>query len=91
MRSGMYFGAVTIDAAVHFLNGFENSLHIFNLVVDHDAHNEVLVERGWKLSSMGSWPKMLAHGLSEEAVADELLAIAAASWHRTLLIANALG
>lgn len=54
MRSGMYFGTVTIDAAVHFLNGFENSLHIFNLVVDHDAHNEVLVERGWKLSSMGS-------------------------------------
>jgi len=88
----MYFGTVTIDAAVHFLNGFENSLHIFNLVVDRSAQAEVLRERGWTPhAAAASWPDMLARGLSEEAVVDELLAIAAESWRRTLLIANAPG
>ncbi len=70
----MYFGAVDVEAAIHFLNGVRLAVAAFagdNLTI----WRQVIAERGWGAGAMHPSRPMLDRGFSPARVIDEMLVI----------------
>ena len=81
-RPGMYVAA-ELPAVVNFLAGFYVGCSVAGVSAPTDGLDDtVVVERGWKVSSLGPLLSMKERGLSDEAILDELLAIEIEIWNR---------
>ena len=75
----MFFGAVAVEPAEHWLHGFEAAVSALFQYDDFKKHREqVLTAREWTWSADLPSTQMVERGLSPAAVVDELLAIESA-------------
>jgi hypothetical protein len=73
-RPAMYFGGLDVEAAAHWLHGFEFAIAmLFDLDVDFGSREEVWQSHGLELGGMGADTQMAERGLSPKAIIDELL------------------
>lgn len=76
-RPAMFFGAVAVEPAVHWLHGFETAA--MSLLGIRDPHLEVrqavLESRGWEFTARHPSSDMIERGLSPGEIIDELLSI----------------
>jgi hypothetical protein len=74
-RKSMYIGEVEVKAAGLFLAGFLAGCLACGFPVSWDKWRDAAAARRWKRSPLGPVPEMQARGMSEEEIADELIAI----------------
>jgi hypothetical protein len=73
-RPAMYFGGLEVEAATHWLHGFEAAIQVlFDLEVDFGSREEVWQSHGLELSGMGPDRQLIQRGLSPKAIIDKLL------------------
>jgi len=73
-RPAMYFGAVDVEAAMHFLNGV--GLAVKALLGDNiEIRRQVLITRGWDANAMHPSQQMIDRGLTPADAVDEMLVI----------------
>jgi hypothetical protein len=75
-RPAMYFGGLDVEAAAHWLHGFEAVLQVlFDLDVDFGSREEVWQSHGFEICGLQPYEQMARRGLSPKAIIDELLII----------------
>lgn len=76
-RPAMYFGAVAVEPAVHWLNGFQAAVYSLLGVRDPhlDVRQAVVESRGWEFLARHPSSEMSERGLTPGEVIDELLSI----------------
>jgi hypothetical protein len=75
-RPGMCFGKVDVEAALHFLTGFEVALGpLYGFDQVRELREQVGRERGWSWTANHPSRAMVRRGMSAESVIDELLVI----------------
>ncbi len=79
-RKGMYLDPVDGRAAENFVNGTSCVLAAMGVYDREQCWNRTVAVRGWKVRATKLVPQMQARGLSDEQIADEILAIEAESW-----------
>jgi hypothetical protein len=69
---------------VNFIHGFNAACHALGLPSGHDiSYEEAVQGRGWKSMEIGFEEELKRHGLTDDEIADELLAIEIEAWkHR---------
>jgi hypothetical protein len=71
------------SAIVNFLSGFHAACGFLGLTLPGDKFSDrVASERGWELTSAGSWREMERKGMDHSAIAAELLTIEIEAWKR---------
>jgi hypothetical protein len=75
-RPAMYFGGLDIEAAAHWLHGFEAAIQVaFDLDIDFGSREEVLNSHGLELHGMQPHEQMARRGIPPKGIIDELLVI----------------
>ncbi len=82
-RRMMFMGSNSASAASTFLLGFQSACFVFGLTLSYKHRQLATEERGWSPSAEAwSLSEMRERGLTDEAIADEMLAIDIAAWRR---------
>ncbi len=86
-RKGMYMFPVDGQAAQNFVIGFSTAAHALGLVF-MESKTPVWLKagekRGWKICAVGPIPEMKERDMSNEEIADEVLAIEIETWRMWL-------
>ncbi len=79
----MFIGSNSSSAASTFLVGFQSACLIFGLMLPYKYRQLATEEHGWSPSAEAwSLSEMRERGLTDEAIADEMLSIDIAAWRR---------
>jgi hypothetical protein len=87
-RKAMYLRQVTTVDAENFLAGFTIGCSIFGIQVPVEFYAQATQARGWRFNALGATPEMLAKGLSDEKIVEELFAIEIKAWELMLEALN---
>jgi hypothetical protein len=79
-RKPMHLETVDAAAAMNFLHGFRVGCMACGFDLPPECCEQATTGRGWEWSAAGTAGQMRERGLSEEAIADELLAIEIEAW-----------
>lgn len=80
LRKSMFFWPVSGRMAEIFVFGFSAAAHALGLESENRTWLKAGEKRGWKIQAVGPIPEMEERGLSDEEMADEVLAIAIEAW-----------
>lgn len=80
IRPKMFFGEANYETVTNGLYWFRMAFR--HLAFDTDPKIDVGKERGWESNARGYWHHFQRKGLSEEEMADELIAIEIESWKK---------
>jgi hypothetical protein len=79
-RKGMNMSPVDGQAAQNFVFGFSVAAGVLRLQRKNEIWLKAGEKRGWKIQGVGPIPEMRERGLSDEEIADEVLAIEIEPW-----------
>ncbi len=83
-RPLMYFSN-QVPAVVNFIEGFKTACLLLEPASNYHAiYQQVIQERGWKLSAQAIWDQMQERGMDDQAVIAELLEIQHQVWTKLL-------
>jgi hypothetical protein len=70
----MYFGSLSVDAAMHFLNGVRFAVASFGGRIN-DVYSQVMLDHGFDRIAMQPCTQMVERGMAPAAIIDEMLAL----------------
>ncbi len=84
-RKSMHFWPVNGRTAETFVAGFSIAANALGMEIQNRIWLEAGKKRGWKIQAVGPIPEMEMRGMSDEEIADEVLAIEIEMWRMWLL------
>ena len=80
-RPGMYTGGTSTARIGSFMSGFDMACGLFDLSIPWEIRDQARKQRGWQPTNEG-WPitEMRERGMTDEAIADEGLALDILEW-----------
>ncbi len=79
-RKAMYFQPVDGTAASNFVCGISSVAYALGIEGRREAWWKAIEKRGWKVCGVGPLPAMQERGMTDEQIADEVLAIEVEAW-----------
>ncbi|NEU74290.1 hypothetical protein PI95_017420 [Hassallia byssoidea VB512170] len=79
-RKAIYFFPVDGKSALNFVCGVRSAANALGLQENRDAWWLAIETRGWKISPLGFLPEMQERGMTDEQMAEEILAIEIDTW-----------
>ena len=79
-RNAMYFNPVDGVAALNFVMGVMGAADALGVSLPREKRDQVIEQRGWQYRPVGLVAEMKERGMSDEAAADEILAIEVETW-----------
>ena len=82
-RPGLFVAPLTSSSMSDFLSGFDTACYALGLPLPFEMRQQAKEERGWpRLAEVWSVSAMQERGLSDEAIAAEMLCIDIGAWRR---------